>query len=495
MARVLLLKPNKTRGRLIEHTQPLGLMYIASCLRNGPKPHEVRIVDLLVERKQFADVAEEARAFDPDVIGISCLSPEASAMHRLAADVKGAFPGRPVVVGGPHASASWHTVMLDPSVDVAVLGEAEDTAVELVDALAGAGPLTDVRGIACRRGGGTELTGARPFVDDLDRIPFPAWDLIPIEKYFKRSVISESKIRSEKRYMSIFSSRACPYKCIYCHNIFGKKFRTRSAANVLAEISTVVERYGIREFHFLDDTFNLNVKRLREICDTLAKDGPKIKISFPNGLRGDILTEDLLDRLRAAGTYHISFGIETGSERIQKLIKKSANLPKIQKMIDYADSLGIYCHGFFMLGFPTETADDVEETIRFAERSRLHTAGFHQVLPFPNTALHDLAREHHPELRINTDSYDFTVPDINVSAMSDDVLKRKLREAVRKFYFRPSRLRRLFAVAPRKLDIFVTSIYYVVFDRRLSNLKRVLERVASQKKASPVGQVKAEDRA
>ncbi len=456
--KTLFVRPDLPGGLNIvpQSAPPLGLMYMASYLLRARSTDEVRIIDCTVDRFGPADVGRTARSFGPDVVGISAMSIHAPVLHEIAGHVKRELPDATVVAGGPYAAATPERVLADPNVDIAVPGEGEATFLELVEALEKRRPLDEVPGLILRDGVGDLVqTAMREPIVDLDSLPLPAWNLAGIDKFFPYRVLTQNNIRAHPKYTTIFTSRACPYRCIYCHNIFGKRFRARSTSNVLEEISILYNRYGIREFHIIDDCFNLNIDRAQEIMQGIVDMGWDIKIAFPNGIRVDRLPEDLLQLMHRAGVYKMNFGIESGAKRIQALMQKNLDLGLTKNAIDRADRRGFITHGFFMIGFPTETLAEMIETVEFACSSRLMMAGFFFVNPYPNTALYEMAISNGrcpPD--VVGDEGCFSDVGVNLTAASDDELGRMLHRAYRRFYLDPARMVRLLRRLPRKLDFW-----------------------------------------
>ena len=434
--RLLFIKPRFIERGLNVITPPIGLAYLASYLREREKDAKIKILDMLFHNEE--DLIDEIKNFSPDVVGISSLTVEADSMHRIALLTKRISRNIVVVAGGPHPTLFPRDVLSDGNIDYVVKGEGEKTFHELFISLYGGRKPYDVKGIFYRRNGEIIFTGDREPIYDLDSIPFPAWDLLEVEKY--RITRKFTLVRSEFKYLPIFTSRACPYGCIYCHRIFGRGFRKRSPQNVIAEMEEFIGRFGIEKFEVIDDIFNLDEERAKAICEEIIKRKWKILLSFPNGLRGDRLSFDTISLLRKAGTYYISFAIESASERIQKLIKKNLDIQKTLKAIEDAVKMGIFTMGYFMLGFPTETEDEIRLTIECAKRSKLHIALFFIVTPFKGTELYETYvgdafipyKRHH----YHTDHY-------NLSAVDTKTLKELYKLAYRKFYSSPYRAFRI----------------------------------------------------
>ena len=482
MANILLVKPLKDKKLIFEHTQPLGIMYIASSLKQANKNHEVKIIDMVVERKVYDDIRSEIKRFQPDIVGISALTPEADAVHLFAEKIKKDFGNCKVLVGGPYGTSAPRRVLKNPSIDCAVIGEGERTMVELVERISRPGqPLSELReikGIAYIHDGQYIQTEPREYIEDLDALPFPSWDMIPVAKYYSLGVVSESKTRFQKRYMSIFTSRGCPYGCIYCHNIFGRRFRYRSAENVFAEIKILHENYNLHEIHFLDDTFNINKERVVTLCRYLKESGFHITFSFPNGLRGDILDEEMIDVLSEAGMYSLALGIESGSEKIQKSIKKNVNLQKLKSAIAHLHRKRIATHGYFMVGFPGETREDILQTIAFAKNSRLTTASFHSLIPFEGTPLYQKAIAQGMKINLTSTSHSFKTLDINLSSISYKEIVKLIKKAHWGFYGSWQRLWNIVAMSPDKVYLSQLAIFYILLDKRLFQLRTPLRKRA-----------------
>ena len=391
-------------------------------------------------------VRAQAREFAPDIIGLSSLIIEAGRMHTHAAALREDFPGVPIVAGGPYASASPERVLRDPAVTCAIPGEGEQTLAALAECVDAGRDFADLPGLVFAQNGGVRRNAPRPYIEDLDTMPFPDWDAVDLPAY---ALTRRFCSRRPAPYMPVFSSRSCPYNCIYCHNIFGKSFRSRSAGNVFEEIRTVHDRYGIRQFEIIDDCFNLDRIRALDVCERISNSGMKLQLMFPNGLRADRLDHDLLVALRAAGTVMICVAIESASPRLQKYMRKNLDLARAREVIRDITRLGIFCQGFFMLGFPTETEQEMRDTIRYACRSRLHTASFFAVKPVPGTELH--SRVYGPDSAFSEDEfkvYGYHNVNCKCSTLSPDKFRALFVLAFYRFYLNPLRAIRVFTRFP-----------------------------------------------
>jgi anaerobic magnesium-protoporphyrin IX monomethyl ester cyclase len=442
------------------HVHPLGIMMIAAAAR--ARGHEdVHILDMKVEDWSPEQCVEALEKLQPDVIGLSAMTYEAGCMHDLAKLIKQRLPKAKVVCGGPHPSVAADDVMKDEAVDFVIRGEGEWTFADLLDGLAeGRTDWSGCEGINWRNASGEVVDEPdRSPPDDLNAMPFPAWDLIDHEKY--HTVPRGGVIYAHKEFATMFSSRACPWRCTYCHNSYGKKFRERSAENVLAEMELLVTQYGVKEFVFMDDIFNFRANRAKTIARGIIDNGWKIKLTFPNGFRGDILDEELVDLLVQAGMYRCMIAVESAVPRIQKVMKKNLKIDKVKKIVDYTAKQGVMVHGAFMLGFPTETEEEMHATIDWAAESSFHTAAFFRVIPFKGTELYSQVEHAGYDLPTDWSKYEPYQSEINLSEVAEDEIYKLRKRAYRRFYWNPKRLFRIFTLIPNKSNMipFLTLLF------------------------------------
>ncbi|MDD5255754.1 MAG: radical SAM protein, partial [Candidatus Omnitrophica bacterium] len=426
-------------------------MYLASWLRTLPVELEIKIIDARIKGLSLEQTGRSIADFSPQYVGISCMHADSDEAHALAS-VSKQLDSRPIVIiGGPYASAVPETALSDPAIDFCVKGEGEEAFGELILALESGSPALSIKGIFSRVEGKVCYGGDREPVADLDRLPFPAWDLIDLEGYFNnRKRALENPVQIYRRGVSLISSRGCPFQCIFCHDIFGKRFRGRSPENLLAEIKLLTGRYGVREIEFLDDTFNFDSQRAKRICDLIRQEAPGIKICFSNGMRADLIDDEMLAKFREAGVYRINYGIESVSPRIQKIMKKNLDPARAQEAIRKTVKSGMLCGGFFMLGFPGETEAEMMQTVEFARRSELHTAVFAIVTPYPGTEMYAMA----PGAKGNVSFSTVGKISYNLSCVSNKRLEEITRLAYRKFYLSLGRLIRIYLKAARKRALF-----------------------------------------
>lgn len=457
MARVLLAKARFLNEQGMGCVPPLGIMYIASVLREAG--HTVRIYDC-GEQWDPATLREGLRAFRPDVVGLSAITMESRVMEAMAVLVRHECREVPIVVGGPHATAYPDRCARHPAIDWVVIGEGEMTALELVNALTRGGkdPKT-VPGVAWFDAEGVSFAPARASIEDVDAIPFPSWDLVDLELHARSRAMSSV---GSRRHMLLFTSRGCPFKCIYCHEVQGKRFRARSPENVVREMQELDRRHGIRDFEVIDDIFNFDRDRMIAILDRIHASGLRPALHFPNALRTDLLDQGQILALRRAGTFFLCVAVETASPRLQKLTKKHLRLDRVRENIDIAVRHGMYVRGFFMLGFPTETLEEAQATVRFALESALHEALFFIVTPFAGTALYEMYRDLLERRGTPIEDFEqmgYHSGRFNLSEIPDEVLFDLQRSAFRRFFLDPRRIARIAARHASKRALAFYGLY------------------------------------
>jgi radical SAM superfamily enzyme YgiQ (UPF0313 family) len=437
--KILLIKSGNMNTRSIGITPPLGLMYVASYVREV-RGDEVRIFDIRFYKEPLKEIYRVLVEFEPDMIGISALTLEATALYQIAHFVK-MIMDVPIIVGGPHATSAPEEVLKNNDIDIVVIGEGELTFKELLDNLSEGHGIEHVKGIGYRKDNDIILNTQREYIEHLDKLPFPAWELIELKKYADNPSMS---IIGYGYYMVLLTSRGCPFHCTYCHNIMGKEFRPRSVENVLEEMRILIETYRIHDFEIIDDISNFDRGRFKQIMRGIISNGWKVTLSFPNGVRTDLLDDEAVQLMRQAGAAEISIAVETASPRLQRMVKKNLNLEKVRHIIDVCVKEGMFVRGFFMLGFPTETEEEIKATIDLACKSRMHGALFFLVNPFGGTELSkQVEGMGKMPSYIKPEDFDYHAMPFNASNVPDKKLHRLYATAWMRFYFNPIRIFRI----------------------------------------------------
>ncbi|MEN6292988.1 MAG: radical SAM protein [Methanobacterium sp.] len=362
---------------------PLGLMYLASYAKLHTS-HEIKIFDMQVEEATYEDLTNLLFKEKPDVVAITVMTFTILDAIKTAETIKSFDSSIKVVFGGPHPHIFPDETVNLNFVDYVVIGEGEITFSELLDNLLDPEKLLHVKGLVFKNNGQIVHTGIRDFIEDLDSLPFPARELIPYQKYF--SIIAKSNPIT-----TIFTSRGCPYQCIFCYRPhMGKRFRFRSPSNVIAEIKQCVNM-GIHEFLFYDDTFTINRQRVVDICNQLIEQ--KIQITFDIRARVNTVDEELLTLLKKAGCHRIHFGVESANPEILDVLKKGITLRQVEIAFETSKKLGIETLAYFMIGSPSETREQIEKTIRYASRLNPDYCHFSITTPYPGTPLYSMMLE------------------------------------------------------------------------------------------------------
>lgn len=350
-------------GNIYYTHHPVGLLYLVSAVRKQYPETDFKVFHTATHAQPLEEIRKILHSFTPDLIGLRSLSIAKAHFKEVATFIKEMNPIVPVVGGGPYPSVSYAELLSGGFIDLAVIGEGEATFTELIGAVSAKGKVPeDISGTAVFKGGLVKVNPSRGLIQDVDTIPFPDYSYINISQY---AGIENHALQKSSECAFILSSRGCPYACFYCHQLFGRKIRRRSAANVVAEMRAHVDLRGIPNFVFLDDVFNLPADDAKTLLRLIAKELPGVKLNFPNGLRADRLDDEMIDLFSAAGTVEMALAVETATPRLQKLIGKNLDIAKAGKAIDEATRRFI-TRLFFIVGFPGETCEEAMETIRFA---------------------------------------------------------------------------------------------------------------------------------
>ncbi|MCK4268651.1 MAG: cobalamin-dependent protein [Actinomycetia bacterium] len=388
---------------------PLGLAYLASVLENSG--FEVKILDAIVDGfdteisvgnnfirygLDFDKIQSASGEFAPDIIGISSLfSCQYSNALTVAEILKKDFPDSKIVMGGAHPSATCEEILKNECVDFVILGEGEYSFRDLIAALNSGQSLINIDGLAYKADGEIRVNPKTSFIQDLDKLPFPARHLLDMEKYFQinRPHGTTSKLTPNT---SLIMSRGCPARCIFCsiHGIWGRKFRARSPENVVDEIEFLVKTYGIKELQFEDDNLTFDKERAVKIFQLMIERELGLEWTTPNGVAAYRLDDELIEAMQKSGCYRACLAIESGdSQVLHKIIKKPLQLEKVKPLVKKFRDVGIAVDGFFVVGFPGETREQIKRTFRFATQAGFDNVNFFFATPYKGTELYDLCEE------------------------------------------------------------------------------------------------------
>ncbi len=452
--RVMIVNP-RFRLPIDTRTTPhLGLAYLAAV--SEQRGDEVLLFDADVEHEPIADVV---RRFDPEIVGITANTPQVKSAWRTAQAIK-SVKDVPVIFGGPHVSVLPAESAQRPEVDVAVRGEGEElwiklcvivenglknkpdfTAQDLLDPQAA--HLDRLLGISYLTADGREHHNPdHPPIADLDTLPFPAYHFFKMDRYTNLQPATDA-IDGAKSF-SIMTSRGCPYRCTFCsQSIMPIKWLARSPESVLAEWRHLVHNLGAQEIGVLDDSANIQVKRLEQIADLITEDNLNhVPWIFVNGIRANLAGKELLGKLKKAGLKRTAFGVETGDPDILMSIDKKIDHDTIRQAFKNAKAVGLETIGFFIIGLPGETEESMERTIKFACEVDPLIANFSMMTPYPGTIVYEIVKKQGRLLLEDWEDYIFFDgrARYEMGDMTAELVERKWKEAYRRFYLRPHRI-------------------------------------------------------
>jgi radical SAM superfamily enzyme YgiQ (UPF0313 family) len=423
--KVLLIQPPPrqiTREDIV--VPPLGISYLAAVLEG--EGYKVSIIDAFAEGLDINTLEERIKSSSPDIVGITGMTPVIDNAFRVVKIAK--KYARYIVIGGPHVSVFGNRIFEQcADIDYAIQGEGENSFPLLLDALKLNKDINNVHGLLTR-----DINNPpSQFIDNLDALPFPARHLLPNERY--RYILSRGKVTT------LFTSRGCPYHCIFCDKaVFGSKWRARSASNVLAEIELIVKEFRINSMIFYDDLFTLKKERVIEICKGIIEKG--LGIEWKCEGRVNIVDKETLSWMKKAGCSMIAYGVESGNQKGLDYLNKGTKIAEIRNAFELTRRAGIKPMAYFVLGIPVETYEDELDTIEFAKEIRPAYAQFSVLSPVRGTRLYDDAikmgwyREVDAQ---NPMDKDLKRPAIINENWDEEKLNNILREAHRRFYISP----------------------------------------------------------
>lgn len=445
-SKILFLRP--TFEATLAVSPPFSLGYLAASLRKEGFDN-LRFIDGSLYQYSPDNVMELLKTDVPDFICIQVYSGSQQWVKQFIELLHNNGIFSHTIVGGPHISALKELAMEHLNADYGIIGEGEEVLPKLIRSiinLDGQDSFNNIAGLIYKKGNGYIISSI-PFarVEDINSIPIPLWGLMEPEKCFE-SIRTGSATLPPKgaRIVTVLTSRGCPYNCTFCSSgiTSQKKIKYRNVENIIQELEYLKNTYDIDEFWITDDNFTMNIERATKFCDLLIKKKMNLHWRAPNGLRIDRLTEELIRKMKTSGCYSVGLGVETGSQTNMKKIKKNLDLAKVNEILPIFKRNKILTCGFFIVGFPFETEEDVEKTIDFAVKSKFDRIQVSIFIPYPgsedfeNVFGKNISEEEYTKC-VKEYLYESKMPIINKN-MSNDKVHSLQKKMLTKFYFRPS---------------------------------------------------------
>lgn len=417
--KIALVNPPKKKERAVEAQPPLGLGYLASSVE---KIANIEIIDAIRDNLSPGNLIKELIDKKFDVIGFQVFTFDFNVVKGIIKELRKDCSKSILIVGGPHPSLDPINTSEKIGADYVFVGESEMIFPIFINNLK--------KGVR-----NPKIIFPPHPVENLDDYG-PSWDLFYLKKY---PVAPHNLFYKQSPIFPIITSRGCPFRCTYCgaHNIFGHRIRRHSVDFVIKQIDFLVKKYGAKEIHIEDDNFTMDKEFVKKFCNELMKRDYGIAWTCPNGVRIDTLDKELLNSMKKSGLYSLCVGIETGSDRIRKLMKKNLNSKVIEEKIKLISECGIEIMGFFMIGYPEETVEEINRTINFACKLDIQRASFNIVKPFPGTEIYNqlISKGELKEIEYDNFSPDEVVYSSN--EFTSNELKKLRKKALIKFYLRP----------------------------------------------------------
>ncbi len=413
----------------------LGLLSIGAVLKGDG--HEVEVID--VDADGFSDerILSYVARKRFDLVGLTASTPMINGAVKIAGMIKNRFDS-PTMIGGIHATMRPEETLRTGAFDYLVRGEGEATAQELAARLATGEDPRAVAGLCHLDEAGRFIANPpRPLIDPLDQLPWPERDLIKNPNNYRPPDARRLPAAS------IMPTRGCFANCTFCctKHIFGRRIRSRSTANIIAEIEDLISRHGAKEIHVVDDVFTYAKKKTLEFCRAVKEAGLEVGFAFPNGVRADTVDEETLAALKSVGVRSLSFGVESGNEDILKKIKKGESKEDIRRAFALAKKMGFETWGFFIIGLPGEDEASAAQTIDFAKELDPDFAKFSILKPFPGTEVYE---ELAAAGLVDDSDYDlfgnYMAPVHRLPGMTSQEIWRWQKKATRAFYLRPQKI-------------------------------------------------------
>jgi anaerobic magnesium-protoporphyrin IX monomethyl ester cyclase len=413
---------------------PLSLGYLAAVLEKNQ--YEVDVIDCLTLGLTYEEFRNELSKRQPDIVGITSTTERYKPALQIAKIVKEVFPKCLTAIGGHHVTFEDEKALQDcAALDVIVRKEGEYTLLELAERVEAGKDYYDVLGTTCRKDGKIVRNPDRPYIENLDELPFPARHFWPVD-YLKRygTII-----------FNVLTSRGCSYWCNFCIEVrvHGQKYRVRSAKNVVDEIEFLQKTYGANYISFVDATFTVDQDRIAELCEEIIN--RKLKIRWVAGTRVDMVTKELLLKMKEAGCISMWYGVESGTQTVLDEMRKGITVEQTIKAFNWTKEVGLKPDPNVVLGFPGETKESAWKTIKFVEQLNPDYMGIYTVAtPYPGTPLYDLVKEKGWLKVTDFDKYDRETPTFETPWLSMKELKEIHKKTFQHFYLRPTYILRMY---------------------------------------------------
>ncbi len=443
--KITLFYPPRPGGGGTNLVPPIGFLYLGAVLEKAN--HQVVLLDFTQMEKTGDALIADVLASDPDILMLSAFTSDVFILKPIVTELKKILPNTKLWMGGPHASCVREKTFLDfPELDAVFIGEAEQSVLEALEF-----PEIPPDGVIYS-GNRFRTTNPRQ-IADLSSLPIPAWHLAPPEKY---RGLPNGVVLKKLPYAPILTTRGCPYLCTFCagFRVTGRKIRHRPLDQVWQEIELLVNEFGVAEIHIEDDNFTFDKDYAKEFCEIAIKKDLPVLFSTPNGIRLDALDHQLLSLMKKAGWYVIHCGIESGSDKILKRIKKATTTSKIKNSIDQIHSHGLPVAAYFILGLPGETRQDIEKTLKFARTSGVEWAQFACFLPIPGSPDGDGFLKDNDMVASGWQAFHNTECPAPPASLTAEDLKKLQRKAFMQFYLRPGPMFRTVSLLMHK-DTFL----------------------------------------
>ena len=432
------------------HLPNLGLCNLAAVTeREG---YAVKIIDAVAHHYSNKEVLDLIEKQNPKYIGISSMTHNINSSAILAKLIKKKRPEIIIILGGVHATAATEETLkkYPDCFDCCVIGEGELTILELLDTLESHGDLSEVTGLAFLQEGKFIRTKNREPIKDLDSLPLPAWHLLPdLRKYYGSTFISSGDYSSNH----LVTSRGCPGKCIFCDtSIHGRRLRGYSSDYVMEMIEILHKKYGINDIQFNDDTFITLKKRMYDICEKLVEKG--YNLTWSCDARASDVTKEGLSLMKAAGCWQIAYGVETGSERIMKFLKKGINFSDIYNAFEWTKKEGISTKGFFILGHPTETHKSIQETVDLILALNIDVVGVTFFTVYPGSPIYPEIHKYGHFNPVWENAKTYEVGNFIPDGFTPQELINIRKNTLRRFYLRPNYIVKQITRIKKPYDIY-----------------------------------------